>query len=186
MGYKQGLETVVRAAAHSGGNGGLRFVLQGDGNQRVHLEQLAAELRVSNLDFLPLAPEDEFAAIVEAADALLLAQRASVRNMARPAKLSSYLAAGRPILAAVSADDETAREVESAQAGIVVTPEDPEALLRGVAQLRGDRERLTALGENGRRYADRHLSLEGAVDQMEEFLHAVADTGAPPNGRGEA
>jgi putative colanic acid biosynthesis glycosyltransferase WcaI len=182
MGHKQGLETVVQAAARSAGNGGLRFVLQGDGNQRASLERLAHDLRVSNLDFLPLAPEDEFPAIVEAADALLLAQRGSVQNMARPAKLSSYLAAGRPILAAVSADDETAREVRGAEAGIVVAPEDPDALLHGVAKLRADRELLASLGENGRRYADRHLSLEGAADQMEEFLYAVAETRARPTG----
>ena len=173
MGYKQGLETVVHAAYRSRADAGLRFVLQGDGNQRADLEGLAAGLRVPNLSFLPLAPEAEFAGIVRAADLLLLVQRASVRNMSRPAKLSSYLAAGVPVLASVSSEDETARELGLAQAGLVVAPDDPDALLAGIAKLRAEPGRREAFGENGRRYADRYLSPEASADQMEEFLRAV-------------
>jgi colanic acid biosynthesis glycosyl transferase WcaI len=173
MGYKQGLETVLLAADRARDDTRLRFVLQGDGNQREKLEALAGDLRLPNVTFLPLAPEDTFASVLQAADVMLLTQRRSVRNMALPAKLSSYFASGRPVLAAVSPHDEVAAELEAAGGGLFVPPDDPDRLLEGVERLRRDPARAAALGAAGRRYAERRLGPRAAVDDMEGFLESV-------------
>jgi hypothetical protein len=51
--------------------------------------------------------------------------------MSLPSKLTSYFPAARPVVAAVAPDSETAREIQSAQAGYVVAPEDPTSQERG-------------------------------------------------------
>ena len=64
---------------------------------------------------------------MQASDVLLVNQRASVADMSLPSKLTSYFPAARPVVAAVLPDSETAREIQAAQAGYVVSPEEPAA-----------------------------------------------------------
>jgi glycosyltransferase involved in cell wall biosynthesis len=178
MVYKQGLETVIRAADLAASQPHLRFVLQGDGSQRADLVDLAERLGVRGVSFLPLASDTEFPNIVRAADVLLLNQRGSVRNMSMPGKLGTYFAAGLPVVAAVSSRDETAREVASAGAGLVVEPDNPAALLGAVEALRGDPKRAAALGGAGRRYAACHLSEASFVEGVRGFLEAAMSSHA--------
>jgi colanic acid biosynthesis glycosyl transferase WcaI len=99
MGLKQDLGNVVEAARLVGASS-LGFVLVGDGSQRRPLETQAKGLR--NLKFTGLISDDLYPVVLAAADVLILNERASVDAMSLPSKLTSYLAAGRPILAAVT------------------------------------------------------------------------------------
>lgn len=173
MGYKQGLETVIAAAEQAREDTHLRFVFQGDGNRSDDLKSRVAAARLTNVEFLPLAAEDEYGSILAAADALLLNQRGSVLNMSLPAKLASYFAAGVPVVAAVADEDETASEIERAQAGLRVRPDDPDALLGVIAELRGDPARARSLGEAGVRFAANELQADAVVDMVSGFLESV-------------
>ena len=173
MGYKQGLQTVVHAAHQANGDRGLRFVLQGDGSQRAELEQLAARLDTPRLAFAPLASDADYPNIVRAADVLLLHQRASVENMSLPGKLGSYFAAGRPVVAAVAAGDETAGEVARSGGGVVVAPDSPPALLDAIAELRRDPARAASLGAAGRAYAEQRLTEQRFVEDIRDFLQCA-------------
>jgi glycosyltransferase involved in cell wall biosynthesis len=174
MGHKQGLENVVacaRLAAEAGER--LLFVLLGDGNQRPHLEELAARYRLPNLRFLPIQPADVFPNVLAAADVLLVNQRGSVSDMSLPSKLTSYFAAGRPIVAAVGETSEAAREVEASGGGLVVAPDEPRAMLEALLELAQDEERGARMGESARAWADATLSEAGAMESYEQFLAAV-------------
>jgi len=52
-----------------------------------------------------------------------------------PSKLLTYMASGRTIIASVNAASETARRINDASCGVVVTPEDPRALVEGAMAL---------------------------------------------------
>lgn len=171
IGYKQGLETVLEAAAVA--PRGIRFVLQGDGNQRDALERRARSLRLDNVEFLPVQPVDEFGDLLASADALLLNQRGSMRSVSMPSKLGSYFLAGVPIVAAVHPCDDVAVEVNRAGAGVVVAPDDPRALLGGISVLRDDPERARSLGAAGLRFAEDELSSEAASRAVAGFLEAT-------------
>lgn len=173
MGYKQGLENVLAAAELARGDAGLRFVLQGDGNQRRELEQLARSKQLANVQFLPLADGGDFASVLHAADAFLLNQRASVVQMSLPSKLGSYFRAGAPVIAAVDGGDETRREIEAAGAGLVIAPARPRELLDAVEALRADPERARAMGESGRAYANRQLAPDIVFRGVEEIIDNV-------------
>lgn len=172
MGYKQGLDNVLAAAGLARDRPEFLFVFQGDGNQRAKLEADAQHLRLKNVSFRPVAPEKELASILCAADVGLLNQRASVHNMSLPAKLASYFAAGLPVIAAVAAGDETARELELAQAGVAVEPDQPGALLAALDKLKSNPERAATLGRAGAAYAERFLTLASAVATFDEFLQS--------------
>lgn len=169
MGLKQGLEQVVEAARRADALAApVLFVLMGEGSQRAALEAQARG--IERLRFLSFQPEHEVPNILEAADIFLVSERATVIDMSLPSKLTSYFAAGRPIVAAVPSDGSTAREILQAGAGVVVPIGDAEALNRAITDLKGDRERAAGLGAAGRRYAESALDLKGARARIDRLL----------------
>ena len=169
MGLKQGLEQVVDAARRADELGEpVRFVVVGDGSQRAELAASAAG--ISRIEFLPFQPEAELAAMLGAADALLVSERASVVDMSLPSKLTTYFASGRPIVAAVPDGGATATEVHRSGAGVVVPVGDPDALLGAMANLRGQPGATETLGAAGRAYAAATLGESAAMDRVDRLI----------------
>lgn len=175
MGQKQGLDNVLDAALLLRGRN-VTIVLAGDGNDRARLERRAAEQRLDNVAFVELQGPGRWEEMMQASDVLLVNQRSSVTDMSLPSKLTSYFAAGRPVVAAVSAGSETAREIEQARAGIVVPPAKPEALADAILVLANGAETAT-LGANARRYAHEVLSADKVLAEYERFVELVAEAG---------
>ncbi len=173
MGLKQGLEQVVDAAKRaSQGPGGMRFVLMGDGNQRADLERAAAGL--SNLDFRPFEPAETFPDALDAADILILSERQSVRDMSLPSKVTSYLAAGRPIVAAVAPNGATTSLLARSGAAVFADSGDSDGILRAIATLRDDPTKAERLGAAGRRFAAMELSSRHGLARSAEFVERIA------------
>lgn len=178
MGLKQGLEVLVETARIAVGDTPLiRVVLMGDGSQRTRLERLADGL--PNLELLPLTREKDFPDVLAAADLLMVTQRASVLDMSLPSKLTSYFAAGRPVVASVAAEGGTAQEVHRSGAGVVVAPEDPEALYNAVRELSRDPDRSAALGARGPQYVQERLSPASGLGRITALLAEALATSEP-------
>lgn len=174
MGLKQGLDNVVEAARLAQEcRDDLMFVLVGDGSTRAALRRRAAGL--ANLLFVDPLPDQRYPVALAAADCLLLNERASVVNMSMPSKLTSYLAAGRPVVAATSPQGAAAVELRRSGAGVLVEPDRPADLLAAVTRLLDDPERRAACGRNGRRYAADHLSEQAAHRRLGRFLRALCE-----------
>jgi colanic acid biosynthesis glycosyl transferase WcaI len=172
MGLKQGLEQVIDVARLAAARGDpTRFVMMGDGNQRASLERQARG--ITTLRFMDVQPAEIYPDVLAAADLLLVSERPAITDMALPSKLTSYFAAGLPVLAAVSLTGATAREVRRSGGGTVVQPGDVSALLAAVQQLVADRVLSLRLAEAGRAYAVRELSREAALARIESFVRAL-------------
>lgn len=168
MGLKQGLDTVVDAARLADRQqSDLLVMLVGDGSTRRTLEQRAAGL--GSIRFVdPLSAED-FPLALAAANCLLLNERASVADMSMPSKLTSYLAAGRAVIAATCPTSAAAAEIRRSGAGVLVAPGDPAGLLTALLTLTGDPRSGARLGRAGREYAERSLSRSAARSRIVEF-----------------
>lgn len=188
MGHKQALENVLRCAATIA-DPDVRIVLAGEGNERAKLESVAAELRLPNVRFLPPQPTGKYESMLRAADVLVVNQRATVGDMSLASKLTSYFMAARPVVGAVAESSETAHELAAARGGLLVPPDDPHALADAITWVREHRGEAAELGENGRRYAERHLSPARVLREYEAFVETIRDGKAPrrrllsPNGR---
>jgi colanic acid biosynthesis glycosyl transferase WcaI len=127
MGRKQALEVVIEAARLCDNHDHkCRFVLMGDGSQRKELERLA--LGNARVEIVDGVDSDIYSDVLAAADVLLINERESVVQMSLPSKLTSYLVAGQPILAAVNDDGATAQELRRLGLGNVVGAGDAAAL----------------------------------------------------------
>ncbi len=179
MGVKQGLDVILGAAERSRDDQSVKYLLVGDGSVREQLEQRAKSLRLSNLLFVPLLPDDQFLDMLAASDITLVTQQKSVADIVFPSKVISLMSSARAIVASVSPGSEVARVLKEADAGVLVPPEDPAALLDAVIALRDDPARRLSLGAKGRMFAERFWEKQRTLSVLEEHLLAVATRGKP-------
>ncbi len=173
MGHKQGLEQVIAAARLAAERGEpVRFVLAGGGNQEADLRALGAGL--PTLDFLGVQPDGVHASLLAAADVLLLSERPTQLDMSLPSKLTSYLAAGRPIVAAVPAGGASAREIERSGAGLIVQAGKPESTLAALARLRSEPVLAAELAAAGPAYAAINLSAAAGLARALALVDEIA------------
>jgi colanic acid biosynthesis glycosyl transferase WcaI len=175
IGLKQDLGNLVEAARRCERDPGIRFVIVGDGSQRAAVQ--AQALGLGNLTFVDPLDHDAYPKSLAAADLLVVNERPGVGDMSLPSKLTSYLAAGRPVLAAVAADGATAQELHrTGGAALLVPPGDPEAFVRAVRDLRTDALRCDRMADSGRRYADATLGKDTAADRIDTLLEDCLST----------
>jgi colanic acid biosynthesis glycosyl transferase WcaI len=174
MGRKQGLEHVVEAARLAAERGDdVEIVLVGDGNMRQALE--AAGACVPTLRMVGLVSDEDYPTVLAAADLLLLHERPGVREMCLPSKLTSYTAAGRPLLAAVEPGGISASVLERAGAAHVLPPGDPLALLDAALELGRDPARRAALADAARAHGEATYGRDAARQRYVAFAERLLD-----------
>jgi len=175
MGVKQGLEVVLDAARITADNKQIRYLLVGDGAARPALEAKAASMGLSNLEILPLQSRERFLELLASSGLCLVTQQANVADIVFPSKVLTLLAAGRPVVASVSAASEVARVVVEAGAGRVVPAEDPRQLASAIVELWQSPARLEAMCAAGRAYAAAHWKRETVLQELEAGLLGIAN-----------
>jgi colanic acid biosynthesis glycosyl transferase WcaI len=175
MGKKQDLGNLVRAAELSKNVPNLVWLLVGQGEERSAIEEAVKRRQLRNVQLLPLQPAEDLAEMYSAADLLVLNQRAAVVDAVIPSKLLTYMAAGRPVLAAVNDKSEAARYIERAQCGLIVPPEDPSALVETVLALRKAPSLREGFGANGRAYVQQHFTKEGVLQEYDRLFSRYTD-----------
>src|SRR3954454_4074010 len=156
MGLKQDLGNVVEAARQLSDRRDIAFVFVGDGSQRRQLEAQAADLE--NVRFVEPLSSDKYPLALAAADVLLVNERATVGDMSLPSKLTSYLTAGKPVLAATWPRGATGQELaRTSGAALRVDPGYPKALAEAVLELQADAQACASMGVAARTYATARL-----------------------------
>ncbi|ROS22977.1 glycosyltransferase involved in cell wall biosynthesis [Cellulomonas sp. PhB150] len=174
MGMKQGLEVLVDAGRLAGEDGGcVRVVLVGDGNQRDRLVQLAHGLaRVTILEPLD---DERYGLALAAADVLLLNEKPGVREMSLPSKLTSYVATGRPIVAAVEPGGISHALLTQHGAAELVGAGDAAGVLAAVHRVSSDPARAGALVAAGSRMGAALWSAPAAEARYRAFVARLLD-----------
>jgi glycosyltransferase involved in cell wall biosynthesis len=102
---------------------------------------------------------------------LLLNQVSAVKDTVVPSKLLTYMAAGRPVIAAVNATSQAAEIMDEANGGWLIAPEDPAALADAVSHVMAmDHADLAAYGARNRAYAEAHFDQRTVLAAHEQFM----------------
>lgn len=173
-GLIHGMDVLIDAAERLRARDDIRFLLVGDGVAKSGLQARVRADGLQNVEFRPSVAPERLAAIVRGADVCV----ATTRNEpfcgeTIPVKLFDYLAAGRPVVAAVLGD--AAAVVTASRAGIVVEPGDGETLARVLIQLADDPVARQLLGEPGPAFVEKHYSRSVLGARFVEVVEAAAD-----------
>jgi glycosyltransferase involved in cell wall biosynthesis len=156
MGAKQDLENVVRAADALTGESKVKIYLVGHGNQENNLKALCNGK--SNISVLPAVSDEDYSALLSAADLLLVNERSTQMEMSLPSKLTSYLYSERPVLAAAPRGGATWKFLDGVAE--LVEAADPKALAKKIEELSHNQIRLDELARLGSEFAKKHLDPE--------------------------
>jgi colanic acid biosynthesis glycosyl transferase WcaI len=171
MGMKQGLLNVI-AAARLTRDTKICWVLVGEGDALSDLiEATRRDDLGSHVWFVPFQPEEALAEMFADADVLLLNQLSAVQDTVIPSKLLTYMAAGRPVLAAVNPASQAARLLRKADGGVLVAPEDPNALAEAARWFTTAAPLVVAgFSQRNRRYAEQHFDQRNIIAAHEHFI----------------
>ncbi|MGD8239454.1 MAG: glycosyltransferase family 4 protein [Armatimonadota bacterium] len=178
MGLLQDMETIVGCASLLKDHDGIQFLLVGDGVEKPKAEQQIAARGLRNVIMLPMQPRDVYPQILAASDASLVTLKTALATPAVPSKILSIMAAQRPVISSIRDESDATKLVKGANCGICARPEDPGSMAAAVLRLHEDRELQRRLGQNGRQYAEAHLSLRAALDRYEALFRRAADSTA--------
>ncbi|EAR23512.1 glycosyltransferase family 4 protein [Nitrococcus mobilis] len=170
IGKAQAVETLVGAAARLKEVSGCKFVLVGSGSMVSWVRERKDTLGLDNLVLAGRFPMDTMPQIFRRAAALVVTLKdEEIFSFTVPSKLQAYLAAGKPIIAALNG--EGARVVREAGAGVSCAAEDAGALAQCVRDLyvlpRSERERM---GAAGYAYFLEHFEMNRQARRLVEIL----------------
>jgi colanic acid biosynthesis glycosyl transferase WcaI len=184
MGLKQGLENVIAAALHLRADyPDVKWLLVGEGETRAEVARLIRQHSLEeHVRLIPFEPVEQMSAMFAAADVLLLNQLSAVKDTVIPSKLLTYMAAGRPVLAAVNVQSQGAEILREAHGGRIVRPEDPAALAAAVVEMRAAPQELAAMGRSNRIYALDHFDQRKIMRALERFVQQLGPDRADGEG----
>ena len=177
IGNNQSIETIVSAAEILKGQADIRIVMVGSGSLSEYLKEEVEKRGLSNLIIAGRYPSTMMPAVFAHSDGLLvsLAKKDSL-SWTVPCKVQAYLAAGKPIVAAL--DGEGAAIVRESGAGLVCPTENAQRLAACIVELyeMSDGER-NEMGVKGRLYAEEHYHPTKIVRQLISYFSTLTKTG---------
>jgi colanic acid biosynthesis glycosyl transferase WcaI len=133
------------------------------------------------LVLLPYQSAENYHKALAAADVLVAILDPTAAKYSVPSKILSYMTAGRPILAAIPADNLAARTINAACAGLTVDPENSAELRRSARSLVEDGDRRKRLGTAGLAYARANFDIDGIAARFEELFYRYASQSTNPS-----
>lgn len=172
VGAAQSLTTVLEAAERLRDHSQLRWHIVGDGSELEKLKAMAGEKGLSQVIFHGRKPPEEMPQYYAKADAMLVTLTDDpFIGMTLPAKVQSYMAAGKPVLAA--ANGEIPQVLRAANCGYCAPAGDAKAFADAVEQFLNCSD-PAALGKNARTYYENHFTKAKFMNTLEQELTSLA------------
>lgn len=163
-----------RRAHESASELGMRLHFVGDGVAQDTAKEFVRESGLGNaVLFHGRHPVAEMPRFYAQADACVMAlDDSTLIGSTIPSKLQGYMAAGKPVVAAVRGG---ARFVMAeANCGCAVDPGDVEGFANALVGLAGNAAQRTEFGANARDYFEKHFTKEAFLDAVERELASIA------------
>jgi colanic acid biosynthesis glycosyl transferase WcaI len=171
IGAAQDFETILAAAELLKDRRDLHWVILGDGRRRAWVEErVQAQGLSGTVHLLGRYPPEAMPRFFALADALLVTlKKEPIFALTIPAKVQSYLACSKPVIAAL--DGEGARVVQEADAGLAGPASDATALADNVLTMYHlSKSQRQAMGLRGRSYFEQHFERHKLLDRLEELM----------------
>lgn len=176
IGEAQSFETLIRAAKLTE-NLAVNWVILGDGRYKERALKLIEELNIQHLfKFIGSFPAKEMPYFFSNADALLVSlKKSDIFSMTIPAKVQSYMACQKPLIA--SLDGEGARIIEEANCGYTSPSENIELLAKNIEKfIKLNLEEKKKLGGNSLNYFKKEFEKEKLLNTLESYFNLAIES----------
>lgn len=161
IGEKQGLQTLLHTAKALQVRPDVKFVICGSGPYKERLIDLAGQMNLPNVVFMPLQPKAMFNRFLNMADVHLVLQKANANDLVMPSKLATILSVGGLTLVTAERGTSLHMLIERHKMGLLTVPENEAALTASL--LYALEQPHTEIRKNARRFAEEHLTIDKVV-----------------------
>lgn len=166
------VEVIIQAAALLKDEKNIHFHIVGDGMNLPACKEIAEKNGLENVTFYGSHPVDEMPGYYSLADAFLITMSDNpVVNYTLPAKMQSYMLAGKPIIGAING--ETQRVIREAECGYCCSAGDAEGLAEIIKEASFDENDTKEMGKHAKEYYESHFDKAKLLDQLEEIFSGV-------------
>jgi glycosyltransferase involved in cell wall biosynthesis len=165
---------VARVIEREGAPAGCSFVLVGDGPEKERLRRRAAAEGLDSVRFEPPCAKRDLYTLLASADVFVATLRSSslYRSGMSLNKLFDYLALGKPTVFGAEVES---NPIAESGAGIVVAPENTEAMVRALRKLAAlDPAERVEMGRKGRAFVERHHDCARLAKRLSSVLEDAA------------
>lgn len=179
LGISHGLEYMLQVAAQFRAEQDIIFLFVGEGARKDELQDLATQLGLSNVVFLPGQPRERMPEIYALADICFVSlKKVALFSRFIPSKIFEIMASSRPIIACL--EGEAARLLEESGSALIIPQEDPAALETAIRKLYNDPGLRRIMGQSGREFAVQRFSRSKLAAEYEQILIEAMNNRYPP------
>ena len=172
LGQAQNLDAVADVMLELKDIPEVKWIFVGEGSRRKWLDDFIQEHNLQESAFtLGRFPGEAMSSFFKEADAMLVTLKPGFRHlgMVVPARLQSYMAAGRPVLAMLG--EGGTEIIQESDCGYAVPAGDSKALAKIIREkVLPNRDEFAAKGKNGRSYFEKNYTLEQCIDNLVEII----------------
>jgi len=170
IGIVSGAEILIETASVLTKHQDILILFVGEGIVKDQLMQQAEKLALPNMRFLPFQPREIVSQVQACADVSIVTLKPGKGGTSVPSKILGYLAAGKPIVASVDLDSDTATLIRDANCGACVAPADPQQLAEAILHYYRERDEARQAGENGYRYLQDNLDRKSVTNTYRQLF----------------
>ncbi|MGB9763362.1 MAG: glycosyltransferase family 4 protein [Minisyncoccia bacterium] len=170
LGPSQGLEYLIKIAEKVRDFKDIVFLFVGDGTEKSKLEKMVNDYNLENVIFKPFVSYEEYPELLKDCDVGVISLTTKNTTPAVPAKISTYLAAGLPIIAFLNKKSEALLIINQSQCGYGIISEDEEKGKELVLKMYHEKDKLKELGDNGFKYFVNNLSSDVCLNKFEQLI----------------
>jgi len=164
IGMKQGLDSLIRVADKIKNHNKIKLIICGTGPYKQNLIDYSAELKLTNVEFIPLQGFDVFNEFLNMADVHLVIQRGDASDLVMPSKLTSILAVGGLALVTANAGTTLYDVIHEHSMGLIVRAEEESELADMIILTSATDYDQTRM--NARLYAQKYLDRRNILPSM--------------------
>lgn len=171
VGEAHGMECNMQAALKTKEYKNIKWVIVGDGRRLDWVRSFVKENGIEETVItLGRFPSETMPLFFEKADVMLVSLTDSpLFNMYSPAKIASYMAAERPIIAALNG--EGGEVIKAAECGWNVKAGDSDGLAKLVIALsKTDKQELAVKGQKGKAYYDKFFTKDECLKKLDKIM----------------
>lgn len=147
--------------------------IMGGGNAKEFCMKIVKDRDAKNV-FFGAIPDGKVPEVQSKADVMVLALKTGTGKLGIPSKLVAYMLSGKPVLASVELDSDTAEIIRGSNSGVVVPPDNLHCLKDAFLKYADlSLEELMQQGNNSRRYAKKKLSRDSNLQKVVDATELI-------------
>ncbi|WP_320054927.1 glycosyltransferase family 4 protein [uncultured Acetobacteroides sp.] len=166
IGLPQKLEFVIEVANKLRNNNDIVFLIVGYGSEKNRLFKMINDLKLSNVKLFDFLPKEEYNKLLAISNVglITLHDKFTIPNI--PSKTVTYMAMGKPILAAIDKATDYNQIIGNANCGLCSLMGDIDGFVENITKIKNNVKMLNEMGNAGKIYYQNYLRTSTAYQTI--------------------